>query len=442
MKDSLKTKHIAVIGSGIAGIASAWLLDKKYKVTLIEKNSYIGGHTNTIKINGKDKDPVPVDTGFIVYNAPNYPNLVGLFNELDVETRPTNMSFSVSSGDGKLEYAGSNLATLFAQKSNLFKPRFLRMVSDIIAFNKDAKKLIDNKEWNELTVGQFLRLQGYGKGFANDYLLPMAAAIWSCPPSQMAEFPVHSFAQFFNNHGLLNIKNRPQWRTVVGGSSVYIQKLLNRFSGNVISNNQAVSIKRQNNSVTIRLIDGSTIDCDEVVIAAHADEALGLLTSPSVEESNLLGAFQYQLNKTFLHTDETLMPVRESVWSSWNYIARKNGKDVDSVSVTYWMNHLQGLNTPENYLVSLNPVQKPDPEKIIETIDYYHPVFDVPAIRAQKSLSRLQGHSNTWFVGSYFGYGFHEDALASAVNVCRQLGVTPPWEADNTESQPVLKSAA
>ena len=425
-------RKIAVIGSGIAGMASAWLLGKRHQVTLIDKNSYIGGHTNTVSVSEADSDKLlPVDTGFIVYNEPNYPNLVGLFSSLSVQSRPTNMTFAASITDSGLEYAGNDLNTLFAQRKNILSPRFLKLVYDILKFNRQAKALIDNSDSDpDLTLGEFLALNNIGKAMQNDYLLPMAAAIWSCPPHQMASFPAKSFAQFFDNHGLLNVKDRPQWRTVIGGSQAYVRKLLDSFPGQIITSNGVKKVKRTADLVILTLTDGQQLEFDDVVIATHADEALAMLAEPTSDEQRYLAAFRYQENDTYLHTDERLMPKLKSVWSCWNYLANKNDDVAPAVSVTYWMNQLQGLETKSNFFVSLNPIIAIDQAKVIKRIKYMHPVFDNEAMSVQKQLQRLQGVQNTWFAGSYFGYGFHEDALTSAVSVAKAFGVEIPWQND------------
>ncbi len=424
------TKKIAVIGTGIAGMASAWLLSQRYQVVLIDKNNYIGGHTNTISVaNEKTGIDTAVDTGFIVYNEPNYPNLVGLLNALDVKTQATDMTFSASILNSGLEYAGNNLDTLFAQRKNLLSPRFIKLVYDILKFNRNAKALISNNQADsKLTLGDFLSDLRIGKPMQDDYLLPMAAAIWSCPPQQMQSFPAKSFAQFFNNHGLLNVKDRPQWRTVTGGSQRYVDKLLASFSGETIINNGATKIDRKTDSVVIKLEDGQECIVDQVVIATHADEALSILKNKSKLEQTLLSSFRYQENDTYLHTDSNLMPTLSKVWSCWNYLAKQSGETAPSVSVSYWMNALQGLDESQNYFVSLNPIHKIAPQKIIQRINYMHPIFDNRAMAAQKQLYKLQGQNRTWFAGSYFGYGFHEDALSSAVSIARDLNVPIPWE--------------
>jgi predicted NAD/FAD-binding protein len=424
------TEKIAVVGTGIAGMASAWLLSQRSEVLLIDKNNYVGGHTNTVNVNHPEGNTfTAVDTGFIVYNEPNYPHLVGLFDTLGVVTRPTSMTFSASILDSGLEYAGNNLDTLFAQRRNLISPRFLKLVYDIVKFNKHAKALIQQDHAREnLTLGDFLSELKIGQAMQNDYLLPMAAAIWSCPPQQMRAFPAKSFSQFFNNHGLLNINDRPQWRTVVGGSQRYVEKLLATFPGKVITGNGAKQVERDTDIVTLTLEDGQEHCVDQVVFATHADEALALLSKPSEQEKAVLSSFRYQNNDTYLHTDSALMPKHRKVWSCWNYLAEKSGEPLPSVSVSYWMNALQGLDHSQDYFVSLNPIQTIDPDKIIQHIHYMHPVFDTQAMASQPLLASLQGQNRTWFTGSYFGYGFHEDALRSAVDVAKALGVSIPWE--------------
>ncbi len=424
------TKNIIVVGSGVAGMASAWLLSQKYNVTLIDKNDYIGGHTHTVSVTSHGRE-IDIDTGFIVYNEPNYPNLVGMFKHLGVHTRPTTMSFSASIKQSGLQYAGSDIDTLFAQRRNILSTRFLKLVYDITKFNRRAKALLqDERVSQKLTLGEFLTQNNIGTAMQNDYLLPMAAAIWSCPPKQMLAFPAKSFAQFFNNHGLLNIKDRPQWRTVVGGSSQYIKHLMSKFTGNVIINNGVVNIDRDSSNVVLTLEDGEKIECDEVVIATHADQALRLLNKPTENEKQTLSAFRYQKNATFLHTDKAAMPTLPKVWSCWNYMASKSGEHTSEVSVTYWMNELQGLVTESDFFVSLNPISTIAPEHVIKEIQYMHPVFDTNAMNAQKKLVTLQGINKTWFAGSYFGYGFHEDALKSAVNVAQKFNVDIPWLED------------
>lgn len=430
MLDKVSTdERIAVVGAGVAGLGAAWLLTRQHRVTLFERNSYLGGHTNTATLE-EGGQPVAVDTGFIVYNEPNYPNLTALFAELGVATRPGDMSFGVSVGDGRLEYAGSSLATLFAQRRNLASPSFLGMLSDILRFNRVCKRRLADGSLGDGTVGELLDELRLGAPFRHHYLLPMAAAIWSCPVSRMLDFPAASLVRFYENHGLLNITDRPQWRTVCGGSQRYVQRMLPALAGNVRSDNPVCRVRRLDRGVELTLSDGQREHFDQVVLACHADEALSLLADPTPTEQALLSAFAYQANRAVLHSDVRLMPRRRAVWSSWNYLAESAGARLGDpqVSVTYWMNRLQGLQAQRDYLVSLNPLREPEQHLVHREFVYHHPVFDARAMAAQQQLARLQGRINTWYCGSYFGYGFHEDALRSGVAVARALGVDPGWE--------------
>ncbi|ACL72475.1 amine oxidase [Thioalkalivibrio sulfidiphilus HL-EbGr7] len=425
--------RIAVIGGGISGLASAWLLDKRHQVTLFERNHYVGGHSNTLMVDGP-RGPVPVDTGFVVFNEHNYPELTSLFRHLGVASQDTDMSFSASIGDGRMEYAGTNLNTLFAQRGNLVRPRFLRMVRDILRFNRHGKELLETHWVPDVSLGDYLFTEGYGAGFRDDYLLPMAAAIWSCPTRQMLDFPLISFLNFFRNHGLLNVTDRPQWRTVTGGSRVYVRRMLDTFNGDVHTGSPVVQVRRRPDGVQVRCADGRVERFDQVVMASHADETLSLIENPSEAERQVLGAFRYQPNRTLLHTDARLMPKRRAVWSSWNYLARDFGDGGPQVSVTYWMNRLHRL--PENegpYLVSLNPLTEPREETIIREMTYQHPVFDAAAMAAQKRVPGIQGADRLWFCGAWCGYGFHEDGLKSAETVAWRLGVSPPWLGESRE---------
>jgi predicted NAD/FAD-binding protein len=430
MLDNTSTnQRIAVVGAGVAGLGAAWLLARRHQVTLFERNSYIGGHTNTLMVN-EDGWPVQVDTGFIVYNEPNYPNLTALFAELGVQTRDSEMSFGVSVGDGELEYAGSSLGTLFAQRRNLGSARFLGMLADILRFNWICKRRLASGGFGGQTVGELFDELRLGHAFRHHYLLPMAAAIWSCPVSSMLAFPAASLARFYANHGLLNILDRPQWRTVTGGSRQYVEHMLASYRGDVFTDSPVSAVRRGDDGVELTLADGSTQCFDQVVLASHADESLALLEDASPTEQSLLSAFAYQANRAVLHSDVRLMPQRRAVWSSWNYLAESAGPRLadQQVSVTYWMNRLQGLDCQREYLVTLNPLQEPDPALVHADIEYQHPVFDSRAMAAQQRLASLQGKRGTWFCGSYFGYGFHEDALRSGVEVARGLGVDPGWD--------------
>lgn len=434
-------KRIAIVGGGIAGLSAAWLLKDRYAVTLFEKNAYIGGHSNTLTVDTA-QGPVAIDTGFVVYNERNYPLLTALFATLGVRTQATDMSFAASIDDGRLEYAGSGLKALFAQRSNLLRPAHWRMLKEILRFNHAAKHTIKSGDARDLSLGEYLARGGYGPELANHYLLPMAAAIWSCPTPTMREFPATSFLHFFENHGLLDLKNRPQWRTVVGGSRSYVQRMLEDIDA-VQRSCGARAIRRDARGVHIHTEDGQARHFDEVVLACHADEALGLVQDATPDERALLGSFAYQENRTLLHSDAALMPRREAVWSSWNYLARSRDKQTQAVSVSYWMNRLHRLEVVRQFFVSLNPLREPRAETLIAEMSYHHPVFNQAAIAAQARLHEIQGVRGTWFCGSYAGYGFHEDALRSSVNVARALGVEPPWATrKDTNAKPLRQAAA
>jgi predicted NAD/FAD-binding protein len=433
------TKTIAVVGSGIAGLSAAWLLRQRYEVTLFEKNDYLGGHTHTLEVEEAGRS-LAIDTGFIVYNEPNYPHLTRLLHHLGVDSQDTDMSFGVSVAEGALEYAGDNLSTLFAQPRNLLKREFLGMLKDILRFNAHCKRLLRQNGFADIGLGAFLDRHGYGDNFRHHYLLPMAASIWSCPSSSMLTFPAASFVRFLHNHGLLNLTHRPQWKTVKGGSWSYVKKLSSDLQHSTRIDTAVVGVKRHSQGVQITLADGHRQDFDKVVMACHADDALALLQNPSELEVYLLSRFRYQANRAWLHTDTDLMPRSRKVWSAWNYLASEDADD-RSVSVTYWMNRLQRLEARHDYLVSLNPLKMPREEQIIAHMTYQHPLFDQQAIAAQQDLQRIQGRDRIWFCGSYFGYGFHEDALDSSVQVARSLGVAIPWLA-STQAQQDQQAAA
>jgi predicted NAD/FAD-binding protein len=438
MSEQNAREQIGVIGSGIAGLASAWLLAGRHQVTLIERNDYIGGHTHTITVDDKGH-PLPVDTGFIVYNEANYPLLVRLFDRLGVATREGDMSFAASIGPGEIEYSGDSLKTLFAQPKNLFSPAHLGMLADILRFNRRCRQCLDSGGFDGLSLGAFLQRERLGDPFRDRYLLPMAAAIWSCPTHTMMDFPIESLARFFANHGLINILKRPLWRTVVGGSQSYVTKIIADLGAENLLHDPAVRVRRLDaapdqaapdqklQGVEVTLASGATRRFDRVVLACHADEALRLIDHPSEAERRLLDCFRYQPNQTYLHTDIRLMPRLRSVWASWNYLAARQQDGRQAVSVTYWMNRLQGLASDTDYLVSLNPLTPPRPETCIAEMVYHHPVFDQRAMDAQRDLHRLQGQRGLWFCGSYFGYGFHEDALRAAVEMVTRMGIDTAW---------------
>jgi predicted NAD/FAD-binding protein len=369
-----------------------------------------------------------VDTGFIVYNEPNYPHLSRLFRHLGVATQNTDMSFAVSIDDGNLEYAGDNLSTLFAQRRNLISKDYLLMLKEILRFNMQCKRLLTRGGFDPISLGDFLDLHAYRQNFRDHYLLPMAAAIWSCPTERMLAFPIASLARFFHNHGLLNLIHRPQWKTVSGGSWRYVLKLSSDLRQSLRIDSPVVAVVREPDRVMIQLANGDRTTYDTVVMATHADEALSLLADPSPVETEMLSRFSYQPNQVWLHTDSRLMPRSRQVWSAWNYLATQGASGyAGAVSVSYWMNRLQHLKARRDYLVSLNPLQAPRDDRVIAQMSYHHPVFDAAAMQAQPQLVRLQGQRNTWFCGSYFGYGFHEDALQSSVQVAQSMGVKIPW---------------
>ncbi|MAU41637.1 MAG: NAD/FAD-binding protein [Kordiimonas sp.] len=417
-------QNIAVIGTGISGMSAAWLLSHSCNVTVYEKDDRIGGHSNTVSI-GEDH----IDTGFIVYNEPNYPNLTALFSHLGVETAETDMSFAVSLG-GKLEYAGHGLDGLFAQRRNVFNARFLTMVYDLLRFYRQASDL-DLAGLQKQTLGDYLRQNGYSDAFIYDHLLPMGAAIWSTPVGKMLDYPLASFLRFCQNHGLIRLKGRPQWRTVCRGSQAYVDKLTATYKKNIRLNCAVDKIKRYESHVEIIDRQGQSNRYDQIIIATHADQALKLLASPSRAEEEILGAFSYSRNLAILHSDPALMPKNKRAWASWNYLSQESGEtqaDDSKVSVTYWMNRLQHIPSARPYFVTLNPIEMPAEGSIYRSFLYDHPVFDTGALAAQKNIWGMQGKQRTWYCGSYLGYGFHEDGLQSGLAVAEKVGaVKRPW---------------
>jgi predicted NAD/FAD-binding protein len=414
---SFPRQRIAVIGSGISGLSAAWLLSRRHEVTLYEAADRLGGHAHTVQAGG-----VAVDTGFIVYNEPNYPNLTALFHHLGVETAASDMSFGVSLDDGALEYSSSNL---LAQKRNLVNPRFLRMLVDVTRFyragTRDARTLGDD---GFCRLVDYLDAQGFGRAFQEDHLLPQAAAIWSASLRDIREFPAGAFLRFFDNHGLmLPIDKRPIWRTVAGGSARYVAALAADLDGEILLSRPVQRITRHADHVVVD--DGRQARVfDQVVIAAHADQALAMLARPTAEEAALLGAFRYSRNRAVLHRDQGLMPRRTAAWASWNHVGRRGERGEGGV--TYWMNRLQPLAGSEAVFLSLNPDREPG--RALHDQVYEHPLFDGPAMAAQAQLWSLQGVRRTWFAGAYFGSGFHEDGLQAGLAVAEQLGgVRRPW---------------
>lgn len=419
---------IAIIGSGISGMAAAWLLSGRHQVTVYERADRIGGHSNTVDARTPN-GTVAVDTGFIVYNRQTYPNLTALFEHLNVASEATEMSLGVSLEGGALEYAGENLATVFAQKRNLFSPRFWSMLRDLRRFYSDAPDDM-RRLGQQATLGDYLKLGGYGEAFRDDHLLPMAAAIWSAPAQAMLDYPAAAFIRFQENHGLLKLKDRPVWRTVKGGSRSYVTQLTKPYAERVRLNQTILSITRHADGVDITSAGSGPERFDHVVLATHADQALALLTEPSAAERTLLTPFRYSRNLVVLHSDQRLMPKRRKVWSSWNYIS--GAENADALTVTYWMNRLQNLRTDTPLFVTLNPAQPPHAGTIFHSEIYEHPLLDTAAMTAQTKLWSLQGRHRTWFCGAYFGAGFHEDGLQSGLAVAEALGgVRRPWNVEN-----------
>ncbi|HEX5486193.1 MAG TPA: FAD-dependent oxidoreductase [Limnobacter sp.] len=414
---------VAVIGGGISGLTAAYQLRDFADVTLFEANDYIGGHTNTVDIE-VDGTPVSVDTGFLVYNERTYPNLIQLFKDLDVETVGSDMSFSVCLPELNLEWAGTNLNTVFAQRRNLFKPRFLRMLLDILKFNKEATSLVTEagraqlfEKLSNLSLGQYLDQEKYSKEFRDWYLVPMAAAIWSCPTEQMLAFPLATFVQFCHNHGLLQVENRPRWFTVKNGARNYVHKMLPHIP--VVHASTPVSaVDTQSGKPVVHSALGA-LEFDAVVMACHSDQAHSMLKGNEAQRAEL-SKVAYQPNVAYLHTDAALMPKTRSTWSSWNYLSDVLNPQ-PSVSVTYWSNSLQPLPVEKPIFVTLNPIIKPNPELVYREIHYSHPVFDLAAIEAQKALAHLQGLNGVYLAGAWMKYGFHEDGHTSGLNAADAL---------------------
>jgi predicted NAD/FAD-binding protein len=421
---------IAVVGSGISGMACAWLLAARHRVTLYEAAPRIGGHTNTVMVGGIGS--TGIDTGFIVYNEATYPNFTALLAHLGVATQHSDMSFSVSLHDGGLEYAGTDLAGLFAQRRNLVRPRFWSMLRDIRRFYREAPAHAAGLERDETTLGTYLDQRGYGAAFRDDHLLPMAAAIWSGGTTTLRDFPAAGFIRFCDNHGLLKLSGRPQWRAIAGGSIAYTTRLTAPYASRIIHSAPVVSLRRHHDGVELRSADGSVRRFDHAVVATSAPRALAMLEDATAPERTLLGAFRVTRNLAVLHTDPTLMPRRRAVWSSWNYLGRRDGADAATVCVTYWMNRLQAIAGPRDYFVTLNPPRPPAAGTLLHSETYEHPVFDTAATRAQHAVWSLQGCRRTWFCGAWFGAGFHEDGLQAGLAVAEQLGgVARPWRVAN-----------
>ncbi len=424
--DSGKPQKIAVIGSGISGSSAAWALSQAHDVTLFEADARFGGHTATVDID-YDGMPISVDTGFIVYNTLNYPLLTKLFAELGVETLDSDMSFSLSLDDGKLEWSGDSLSTVFAQRKNLVSPSFLWMLKDVLRFNSGC--IVDRASGycDAITIGEYLIKRKYSDVFRDNYLIPMSAAIWSTPRIKMLDFPARTFIDFFANHRLIN-QDRPQWRTVEGGSRNYLAKLLGKLGDKALLNAPVKAIKRGDSGVIITVEGRTPEHFDQVVIAAHSDQALKMLADADANERAMLGAVAYGSNRVVLHRDETLMPKNKKCWTSWNALRSSKDGDEKTISLTYWMNRLQSIDRAKPLFVSLNPIHEPKAELTFGEWAFEHPLFDLGAIDAQNNLSKIQGVKRTWFAGAWTKYGFHEDGLRSGLDVARALNSPAPFD--------------
>ena len=415
-------QRIAVIGAGIGGLSAAWLLGQRHDVTVFEADNRIGGHAHTLDAPGP-KGPVPVDTGFIVYNEANYPNFTALLGHLGVASLPADMALSVSMDNGGFEYSSQ---AIFAQKRNSVSPRFWTMLADINRFYRQAPKDLARLGSTLISLDDYLAREGYSAAFRDDHLLPQAAAIWSTPLDQIRAYPAASLIRFFQNHGMMTILGRGLWRTVSGGSRNYVAALRSAFRGQIRVGTQVLRLKRSDQGAELSFADGTTETFDQVVIATHGDTALRLLADPSRQEAALLGAFSYSQNTAVLHTDTSLMPRRKAAWTSWNHIGHRARPGQGCV--TYWMNKLQSLTDAPDLFVTLNPTLPIAADAHIHTDHYDHPLFDAAAIAAQRELWSLQGARGTWFCGSYFGHGFHEDALQSGLAVAEALcDIRRPW---------------
>jgi predicted NAD/FAD-binding protein len=419
--------RIAIIGSGISGLGAAYALDTAHDVSVFERDTRIGGHSNTVDVN-YDGAAMAVDTGFIVYNELNYPNLTALFADLGVQTDASSMSFGVSRDHGRLEWGGDTFSTLFAQKRNFLDFGFLTMVRDILRFNKNAARDLALGNLGEQTLGTYLARGRYSRRFADDYLLPMSAAIWSSPLDDVLEFPAASFISFFDNHRLLSgFDGRPVWRTVRGGSRTYVKKLTERLRAPVRTGNGVKAIHRSDKQVHLEFDSGARETFDQVILATHGDISAILVSDADAQERAILGAVRYAPNTAYLHRDQALMPKRRAVWSAWNYLAEPASNAARPVTVTYWMNRLQNLDSNRPIFVTLNPIRPPRADLTFAQINYDHPQFDLGTLASQKSLDQIQGRGGLWYCGAWTGHGFHEDGLRSGLHVARLLGADAPW---------------
>ncbi len=419
-------EKIAIIGTGIAGMGCGHFLNPTADLTFYEQNDYIGGHTNTITVD-EDGTPVYMDSGFMVFNYKTYPNLVKLFKQIGAPVKKTDMSFSVQHVPTGLEYSGSSVNHLFAQRKNIFNIRYIKILMEIGRFNRQSIQIMDDPRYADYSLRQYIKEFNYSDDMLWKYLVPMSSAVWSTPMEQMLDFPAVALIRFFHNHGFLGLDTQHQWYTPVNGSQSYRELLIAPFRDKIYVNRKAIKVSRESGKAVVLDANGTSETYDKVIIATHGDQALTLLHQPTPLEQSLLSTFKYQYNKATLHTDESIMPKAKLAWSSWNYRIQNEGGKL-TPSTIYWMNKLQGVSDKRNYFVSINPHQNIDESKIIKEIDYEHPLFDVPAIHAQAQLHQLNIDGPLYYCGSYFKYGFHEDAFASAVKLCSQLLGKPMYD--------------
>jgi predicted NAD/FAD-binding protein len=412
--------RIAVIGSGISGMVTAYLLSQDHDIVLYEANDTIGGHTHTIDVCIQGVS-YPVDTGFIVFNENTYPNFIKLMRSLGVAWQPSNMSFSVQCEKTGLVFSPSNFNALFVQRKNLFRPSFYRMLWDALRFRHEASELIRSDNY-AITLQAYLEEKNYSHSFIEHFIIPMGGAIWSADPVQFRQFPARYLVEFFNNHGFLNVRHQPQWLVIKGGSKQYINPLTRPYKDRIRVNAPVVSVQRFPETVEITTRGGDTASFDHVVIATHSDQALRMLSDPSDLEREVLGAIPYQENLAVLHTDTSLLPPKRTAWASWNYHIPKQKKG--RVALTYNMNILQSLEAPETFCVTLNMPERIHPDRVIQRIIYHHPVYDPDSLSARRKQDELNGKNRTYFCGAYWGYGFHEDGVNSALSVCKHFGKT------------------
>jgi predicted NAD/FAD-binding protein len=411
--------RVAIVGTGISGLVAAWLLHEDHDIVVYEAEDRVGGHTHTVSVEHEGRR-FRVDTGFIVFNEPNYPNFRRILDRLGVEAQPSDMSFSVRCERTGLEYCGTSLNTLFAQRSNLLRPGFHRMILDILRFNRDAKEFLARGGDESISLDEFLRSRGYSTRLVEHYVVPMGSALWSARPEELRRFPARYFLEFFDNHCMLNVEDRPPWFVVRGGSSRYVEAMIRPFRDRIRLAAPVRSVKRLPEGVEVRAEGYSPERFDRVILATHSDQALGMLADPDEDERRILGAIPYQANDVVLHTDSSLLPRRRLARAAWNY--HLGSDPTDRATITYWMNRLQSLDAPVDFCVTLNRTDRIDPDRILRRFTYHHPVYTPEAVAAQRERNRIDGRRGTFYCGAYWGFGFHEDGVRSALAVCARFG--------------------